>query len=310
LLGPLSAGQDNLTGLHANTQIPKVIGFSRLEDIQGWQRPYGKAAKFFWRTVVEQRSYATGGHGDNEHFFPVREFAQRLSSAKTMETCCTHNMLRLTRSLYQRDPDVAYIDYFERALFNGILASQDPDSGMTTYFQSTRPGYVRLYHTPVDSFWCCTGSGMENHARYGETSTRTRRILSTSICSWPRRSTGTNVASRSSRTRAFRTRTPRALRFRSGKPQVLRLALRQPAWCAAMTIQVNGRRQLVSRRPGRYSIVERTFRDGDVIELRLPMALSLESLPQAPDQAALMYGPIVLAARLGTQGLHPARSSS
>ena len=85
-----------------------------------------------------------------------------------METCCTHNMLRLTRSLYVRDQLVELIDYFERALFNGILASQDPETGMMTYFQSTRPGYVRLYHTPFDSFWCCTGSGIENHARYGE----------------------------------------------------------------------------------------------------------------------------------------------
>ncbi len=85
-----------------------------------------------------------------------------------METCCTHNMLRLTRSLYAQEPRAAYFDYFERALFNGILASQDPDSGMQTYFQATRPGYVKLFHTPFDSFWCCTGSGIENHARYGE----------------------------------------------------------------------------------------------------------------------------------------------
>ncbi len=114
------------------------------------------------------RSFATGGHGDVEHFFPVGKFAEHLGSAKTMETCCTHNMLRLTRSLYAQDPRAAYFDYFERALFNGILASQDPDSGMQTYFQATRPGYVKLFHTPFDSFWCCTGTGIENHARYGE----------------------------------------------------------------------------------------------------------------------------------------------
>ncbi|HLA73551.1 MAG TPA: beta-L-arabinofuranosidase domain-containing protein [Steroidobacteraceae bacterium] len=308
LLGPLSQGKDYLTGLHANTQIPKVIGFSRLADIQPWHGPHGKAAKFFWHTVVEQRSFATGGHGDNEHFFPVREFPQRLPSAKTMETCCTHNMLRLTRSLYARDPEAAYFDYFERALFNGILASQDPDSGMTTYFQATRPGYVRLYHTPFDSFWCCTGSGMENHARYGESiyarnaHTLYVNLFLASTLDWRER--GVTLTQETRFPDADTTR----LIFNTGKPQTLRLALRQPAWCAAMTVTLNGKRHLVSRRPGRYCIVERMFRAGDVVELRLPMALALEPLPNAPansskEWAAIMYGPIVLAGRLGTQGL-------
>jgi len=169
LLRPLSDGLDKLDGLHSNTQIPKVIGFSRIAETMGSiGGTYDEAARFFWKTVAEQRSFATGGHGDVEHFFPKNEFVKHLPSGKTMETCCTHNMMRLTRSLYARDPQVRYFDYFEKALFNGILAAQDPETGMNTYFQSTRPGYVRLYHTPFDSFWCCTGSGIENHARYGE----------------------------------------------------------------------------------------------------------------------------------------------
>ena len=127
LLAPLAEGRDALDGLHANTQIPKVIGFARLGSIAGQTSPeFGRAASFFWDTVVKQRSFATGGHGDVEHFFPRNEFARHLGSAKTMETCCTHNMLRLTRSLFETESFVAYIDYFERALFNGILAAQDP----------------------------------------------------------------------------------------------------------------------------------------------------------------------------------------
>ena len=110
----------------------------------------------------------TGGHGDGEHFFPPADFAKHLDSAKTMETCCTHNMLRLTRMLFRTSRHAAYFDYYERALYNGILASQDPESGMMTYFQATRPGYVRLFHTPERSFWCCTGTGIENHAKYGD----------------------------------------------------------------------------------------------------------------------------------------------
>src|SRR4029079_680245 len=110
----------------------------------------------------------TGGNADNEHFFPTSDFEKHLGSAKTMETCCSHNMLRLTRLLFSLAPTNAFADYYERTLYNTILASQDPDSGMFTYFQSTRPGYLKLYCTPFDSFWCCTGTGMENHAKYGD----------------------------------------------------------------------------------------------------------------------------------------------
>jgi uncharacterized protein len=167
LLDPLAEGRDTLDGLHSNTQIPKVIGFQRLAEATG-QAHYAKAARYFWGTVVHRRSFATGGNGDGEHFFPPAEARQHLGSAKTMETCCTHNMLRLTRALFSAEPSVAYADYHERALLNGILASQDPDSGMVTYFQALRPGYPKLYGTAERSFWCCTGTGMENFAKLGD----------------------------------------------------------------------------------------------------------------------------------------------
>jgi DUF1680 family protein len=220
-----------------------------------------------------------------------------------METCCTHNMMRLTRSLYARDARIAYFDYFERALFNGILAAQDPATGMNTYFQSTRPGYVRLYHTPFDSFWCCTGSGIENHARYGESiyahdadSLYVNLFLASTLV-WRER--GIQVAQSTRFPDADTTR----LEFTNAKPAGIKLNIRQPAWCAAMTLTVNGKRKTVSRRPGSYYTLERTFRSGDVVEVRLPMALKAEPLPNAPDYAALMYGPIVLAGRFGTEGL-------
>ena len=127
VLAPLSESRDTLDGLHSNTQIPKAVGFQRIFELTGEAR-YFNAARFFWETVVERRSFVTGGHGDNEHFFPPAEFATHLPSAKTMETCCTHNMLRLTRQLFQAAPSAAYADYYERALYNGILASQDPES--------------------------------------------------------------------------------------------------------------------------------------------------------------------------------------
>jgi DUF1680 family protein len=306
LLDPLSQGVDRLDGLHSNTQIPKVVGFSRIYDLGGAGRqPFDDAARFFWRSVVDERSFATGGHGDLEHFFPKDKFAEHLGSAKTMETCCTHNMMRLTRSLYARDPRVAYFDYFERALFNGILAAQDPATGMNTYFQATRPGYVRLYHTPFDSFWCCTGSGIENHARYGESiyahgdDALYVNLFLASTLHWPERGITLTQSTR------FPDADTTRLQFTAAKPQALKLRIRQPSWCAAMSLTVNGKRKTVSRRPGSYHTLERTFRAGDVVEVRLPMTLGTEPLPNAPGYAALVYGPIVLAGRLGTEGLSP-----
>jgi DUF1680 family protein len=167
ILTPLSEGRDNLNGLHSNTQIPKIIGFERLYQLTG-KPQYHAAAEFFWKTVTGTRSFATGGNGDNEHFFPINQFASHLTSAKTMETCCSHNMLRLTRMLFAGNPEAAYADYYERTLCNAILGSQDPATGMMTYFQSTKPGYIKLFCTPFDSFWCCTGTGIENHAKYGD----------------------------------------------------------------------------------------------------------------------------------------------
>jgi DUF1680 family protein len=303
LLDPLIAGRDMLDGLHANTQIPKVIGFARIVAL-GAGPDFGEAAAFFWQTVTRTRSYATGGHGDVEHFFPRHEFAQRLGSGKTMETCCTHNMLRLTRALYASRDRPEYIDYFERALFNGILASQDPETGMNTYFQSTRPGYVRLYHTPFDSFWCCTGSGLENHARYGESiyaRYKDRLIVNLFIAStldW--RDRGIRLTQDTRFPDADSTR----LTFELERTQSIELFIRQPAWCPGLEIRVNGKHERGAADDG-YRRLRRRFRSGDVVEIRAPMTLRVETLPGEHQTGALMFGPIALAARLGTAGLTP-----
>ncbi len=300
LLEPLGEGRDTLDGLHANTQIPKVIGFSRIAEITPARTaPYDRAAKFFWRTVVVQRSFATGGHGDGEHFFPVDEFPKHLGSAKTMETCCTHNMLRLTRSLYAQDPQTSYFNFFERALFNGILASQDPDSGMMTYFQATRPGYVKLFHTPFDSFWCCTGSGMENHARYAESiyaydgDSLYVNLFMASTLEWRERGLSLTQST------LFPDEERSTLTFGRGAKD-LALKIRHPAWCERMTVAVNGKPAVSSDAPGAYlTLPARRYRPGDKVELHFPMQLRLEALPGEPDYAAVMYGPIALAGIVG-----------
>jgi uncharacterized protein len=304
LLDPLAEKRDPLDGMHANTQIPKVLGFARLQQLTGEPR-YARAASYFWGRVTGPRSFATGGHGDGEHFFPPNEARAHLDSAKTMETCGIHNMLRLTQTLFVDDPQAAYADWSERALINGILASQDPDSGMVTYFQALRPGYVKLYCTPEHSFWCCTGTGMENHAGYGtgawfhdantlvlaqylasELNWRTKGLRIQQITHFPEHESSQLIVSAA-----------RATKFT--------LRLRHPAWCRELTVKVNGKPVISSREPGRWVDLARSWRDGDRVDIRLPMHLHLAPLPGAPDIAAVMYGPMVLAARLGTEGLSP-----
>jgi DUF1680 family protein len=304
LLVPLADGRDTLDGLHSNTQIPKVVGFARLHELTGQDR-YRRAAEFFWRTVVDGRSYATGGNGDVEHFFPRDGFRARLGSAKTMETCSTHNMLRLTRSLFMARPSVAYADYYERALINGILASQDPDSGMVTYFQATRPGYPKLYCTPEHSFWCCTGTGMENHAKYGDSiyfqdaDGLYVNLFIASEFDW--RSRGVHVRQAT----AFPDEAQTRLTIQAAAPTRFALRIRHPSWCRRAVVEVNGRAASVSTEPGRFIEIDRTWRTGDTIEVRVPMHLHLQPLPGAPDVAAVMFGPLVLAARLGRDGMRP-----
>jgi DUF1680 family protein len=304
LLAPMAESRDTLDGLHANTQIPKVVGFQRLFELTGEDR-YAAASTFFWRTVVERRSFVTGGHGDNEHFFPPAEFATHLPSAKTMETCGTHNMLRLTRLLFQAAPSSTCADYYERALYNGILASQDPESGMMTYFQATRPGYVRLFHTPERSFWCCTGTGMENHAKYGDSI-----YFEDADGVWVNLFIASTVTSKASglglrQTTTFPDEPRTRLEVTNDRPVRAAIRVRQPSWCADMRVRVNGRPAASRAGADGYVVINREWRRGDRIDVELPMRLRAEPLPGTTDHVAFVYGPIVLAGRLGQDGLSP-----
>ena len=304
LLTPLAAGVDPLDGLHSNTQIPKVIGYARLHDLTA-REEYRTAATFFWKTVVTTRSFATGGNSDVEFFFPRGEFTKRLDSPKTMETCCFYNMLRLTRTLFETAPSAAYADYYERALYNGILASQDPDSGMVTYFQPTRPGYLKLYCTPEDSFWCCTGSGMENHAKYGDSiyfhdaASLYVNLFIPSMLTWKERGL---VLEQST---SFPDSTTSRLQLSLSGPTRLRLRLRHPYWCEVMTVKINGRTHAVHRERSSYIDIEREWQHGDVVELDIPMHLRTEPLPGNTGIVAILYGPLVLAGRYGNSGITP-----
>ncbi|MCX6915173.1 MAG: glycoside hydrolase family 127 protein, partial [Verrucomicrobia bacterium] len=166
VIGPASQRQDKLTGLHANTQIPKFVGTARQYELTG-DDSLKTASQFFWSTVVKERSYVIGGHSDGEHFSPKEKLSTAFGPSTT-ETCNTYNMLKLTRHLFCWDPQVEYADYYERALYNHILSSQNPEDGMTCYYVPLRSGSRKTYCERENSFWCCTGTGIENHAKYGD----------------------------------------------------------------------------------------------------------------------------------------------
>jgi len=304
ILVPLSEGRDNLNGLHSNTQIPKIVGFERLFQLTG-KPQYHAAAEFFWRTVTGTRSFATGGNGDNEHFFPIDQFARHLSSAKTMETCCSYNMLRLTRALFAVEPTAAHADYYERTLCNAILGSQDPDTGMMTYFQSTRPGYIKLFCTPFDSFWCCTGTGIENHAKYGDSiyfrgssggpqpDSLYVNLFIASTLNWKER--GITLQQTTSFPEAGKIR----LEIKTASPQRFTLHIRHPGWAATVSVRINGGSAQTSHQPGSFIELKRRWKTGDVVEVEMPMGFRTELLPGTTDTAAVLYGPLVLVGALG-----------
>ena len=303
---PLARGEDPLNGLHANTQIPKAIGAARDYELSGEQRYYN-VAHFFWQCVAHFRSYVIGGNSDGELFFPPEDFSRHLNANST-ETCNTYNMLKLTRHLFQWEPSAETMDFYERGLYNHILASQDPATGMVTYYVPLKPGAYKTFATPEESFWCCVGTGMENHAKYGDTiyfhnsASLYINLFIASELDWNEK----GIVLRQE-TRFPEEDTTRIL-FKARQPTRLALRIRYPSWAkTGMDLKINGKKQRVEANPGSYLTVERTWRNGDTVEVRFPMSLQMESLPNNPNQVAILYGPIVLAGDLGAQGLENAK---
>jgi hypothetical protein len=301
LFDPLAAGDDRLNGLHANTQIPKMIGAARQYELTGSKRDE-EIASFFWDRVALHRSYVIGGDSDREHFFSTNDFARHLS-AETAETCNTYNMLKLTRHLFSWDPAARTMGFYERALYNDILASQDPDQGMFVYLMSLKPGHFKTYSTPENSFWCCVGTGMENHAKYGDTiyfhndKSLLVNLFIPSDLSWPEK--GLDVRQETKFPESDTTR----LEFKAAKPVSLALEIRWPEWSEKLSIHVNGRSQKISGQPGSYVSISRIWQNGDRVDIQLAMKLHTEPLPGTSNIVAVLYGPVVLVGELGTDGL-------
>ncbi|NKF24203.1 glycoside hydrolase family 127 protein [Solimonas marina] len=299
---PLAAHRDALAGLHANTNIPKIVGAARGYELTGEAR-YHDIAAFFWKTVTGHHAYCTGGTSNYERWAGPDQFAGQLSG-HTQECCCSYNMLKLTRHLYGWRPDAALIDYYERVLFNSRLGTQDA-RGMMMYFVPLDAGYWKVFNKPYDSFWCCTGTGTEEFAKTQDTiyfHTGEQLYVNLFIASelhWPEQ--GLRLRQET----AFPQQQGTTLKLKLRRPRTLTLQLRIPAWARGATLSVNGQPQDVTLQPGTYYALRRRFADGDVVALGLPMALHAAPLPDDDGLQAMMYGPLVLAARLGGDGLTP-----
>lgn len=307
----LERHEDTLTGLHANTQIPKAIGYARIAEVS--HTPDGvDAATFFWQTVVQRRSVAFGGNSVKEHFNAPTDFSSMIESPQGPETCNTYNMLRLTERLFRAeasrgDGAAAYVDFYERALFNHILSTQHPVHGGYVYFTPIRPRHYRVYSQPSQTFWCCVGTGMENHSKYGQFIYAHRgddlfvNLFIASTLDWPER--GLTLRQETSFPDEARTTLVLALKRRAR----FALRVRHPSWVAAgdFTVRVNGAvwRDADASKPSSYAAIVREWRDGDRVEIALPMRTTLERLPDQSAYVAIVRGPIVLAARTGTEQL-------
>ena len=302
IFDPLARGEDPLNFLHANTQIPKAIGAARDYELTGEKRYYD-VATFFWERVAHHRSYVIGGNSDGEAFFPPETFSKHLGASST-ETCNTYNMLKLTRHLFAWDVSVERMDFYERGLYNHILASQDPATGMMCYYVPLRPGAFKTFSKPDESFWCCVGTGMENHAKYPDTiyfhdaQSLYVNLFIPSELRWKEKGLTVRQETR------FPEEDVTRIMLMPSKPVRLALKIRYPSWAqSGMTLTVNGKKEMVNSNPGTYVTVEREWRNGDSVEVRLPMSLHMEAMPDDSKMIALMYGPIVLAGDLGKEGL-------
>lgn len=300
---PLSQYRDKLKGQHVNSFIPNIIGTAREYEMTGDRTLYN-IAKYFWHQVTRARTYITGGTSNHEKWRTEPYIMASELGTNSHESCCTYNMLKLTRHLFSWEADPAYADFYEQTLLNGILSTQNPSDGMMMYYVSMKPGMYKTFMTPEDSFWCCTGTGMENHAKYGDSiyfhgdNELYVNLFIASELNWPEK--GLRIRQETQ----FPEEQGTALYFNAAKPVDLTLRIRIPGWIAqGGHVKLNGKKTEIFCSAGSYLVLDRTWKTGDRVEVVLPMNFRLERLPDDPKIAAIMYGPVVMAARLGSEGL-------
>ena len=303
LLTPLSQRQDCLDNLHANTQIPKVVGFERIAEISG-DEVYHTAASYFWDIVTGERTLAFGGNSRREHFPAKDACMDFINDIDGPETCNTNNMLKLTEDLHRRNPEARYADFYEQAMMNHILSSQHPEHGGYVYFTPERPRHYRNYSAPNEAMWCCVGTGMENHGKYGQfiyTHVGDALFVNLFVASelnWKER----GVVLRQET--AFPYGEESRITITKGKGS-FSLHLRYPGWVrpGEFKVEVNGKPVSIISGPSSYVTIDRKWKRGDVVTIHFPMHASLKYLPNVPQYVALMYGPILLGMKTGTEDM-------
>lgn len=303
LLDAMSADKDNLDNKHANTQVPKAIGFQRIAELSH-DKKFAEAGSFFWETVTEKRSLAFGGNSRREFFPSASSCIEFITDVEGPESCNSYNMLKLTEDLFQTNPSAKYADYYERTLFNHILSTQHPEHGGYVYFTPARPRHYRVYSAPNEAMWCCVGTGMENHGKYNQfiyTHNKDSLFLNLFIASelnWK----GKSIIIKQETIFPDEEKTKLTV---TGGSSHFTLMIRYPSWVkeAALKITVNGKVISYKSLPSSYIAVDRLWKAGDVVEVLLPMHNSIEYLPNVHSYIAVMHGPILLGAKTGTEDL-------
>ena len=303
VFAPLADGRDELKGLHVNTTIPKIIGAARRYEVVG-DRRYHAVADYFWREVTGHRAYCTGGTSNGENWGAPPDVLSTQLSGYTQECCTTYNMLKLTRHVFGWTADPRCADFYERALFNGILGTQHPSDGMTLYYVPLASGYWKLFGRPNESFWCCNGTGLESFSKFGDSiyfqddAGVYVNLFIASELDWQERGVRLVQETR------FPLEDATQLTVRCARPARFALRVRVPYWVGrGGSASLNGRALDAFAAPSSYLVLDRTWRDGDRVSVTMPMALHAHPMPDDGTVQTIMYGPLVLAGRLGMTGL-------
>ena len=306
LLVPLENGKDCLDNMHANTQIPKVIGYQRIAEL-AHDVQYHNASEYFWEIVTRQRSLALGGNSRREHFPTKENCIDYINDIDGPESCNTYNMLKLTEDLNRVKPNGMYGDFYETAMFNHILSAQHPQHGGYVYFTSARPRHYRNYSAPNKAMWCCVGTGMENHGKYGqfvwthdkgvkaEDDALYVNLFVASELNWKDRKMVIRQQT------AFPYAESSVVEVAKGKGTFI-LKVRKPSWCENFTVKGVGF-DADSYEENGFVCMKRKWKKGDQVKISMPMHAYIKPMINVPQYVAIMYGPILLGMKSGTEDM-------
>ncbi|MDB4913978.1 MAG: hypothetical protein JWM95_1622 [Gemmatimonadetes bacterium] len=304
VFAPLADHRDELKGVHGNTTIPKIIGAARRYELTGEPR-YRDVAEFFWDDVTGRRCYATGGTTNDESWNTPPAMLSKDLGSLTQESCVSYNMLRLTRHLISWHPDAAYGDYYERTYFNGILPTQHPADGEKAYYTPLAAGFWKMFGAKDEAFWCCHGTGVESFSKLAD-SVYFRDDAGIFVSLFvPSELTWAEKGVRIIQDTAFPSGDRVTLTVHCDTPTQFALRIRVPYWATQRgEATLNKRPAPPLPAPSNWYVMDRMWTTGDTLELTLPMSLHAHPMPDDPQLQAVMFGPLVLVAKLGTDGVH------